>query len=104
MGTATMFSERASARYRELTGIDPETAGGLRHLTTIRDGSGEPLLVGVYNSAEAGLDDGDGEMNWSTVCEVHAHVIGHRTFKLAMWHASDVRGWCESCMGVEVPR
>lgn len=98
MGTAPKFSERAAARYREVTGIDPEQAAGLRHLTTIRDRSGEALLVGVYNAAEAGLHDGEDGCNWSTVCEVHAMIIGHQTFKLAMWHASDVRSWCEVCM------
>lgn len=99
MTTLVAFSERAATRYREITGSDPEEAAGLRHLTTVhRNNCDEPLLVGVYNSAEAGLDDGDSEMNWSTVCELHAHVIGHATLKLAMWHASDVRGWCESCM------
>lgn len=89
--TAT-FSARATAAYERQHNMRPDEAAGLRHLTTV-GGSG---LVGIYRSAEAGLDD-EG-MPWSTVCEIHAHVIGHTSFKLAHWHAPDVRSWCEGCM------
>jgi hypothetical protein len=52
-------------------------------------------LVGVYRNDQAGLDTAE---PWSTVCEDHGHVVSHDTLRLAIWHAADPSGWCESCM------
>ena len=57
------------------------------------------LLVGVYNNAQAGMDDDDRRAPWSTVCEEHGHVISHAGLALAVSHAADPQGWCEQCGG-----
>lgn len=54
-------------------------------------------LVGLYNTAQAGLDIDAGE--WTTVCEEHSCTVGHRTYALALSHLGDPTGWCEECMG-----
>ena len=59
-------------------------------------------LVGVYASAEAGMEDYS-TLPWTTVCEEHNTLACHTTKKLALYHASDPRGWCEECRGKEDP-
>ena len=53
--------------------------------------------VGLYRSAEAGMED-DPELPWSTVCEEHHTLVCHPTRKLAESHLSNPEGWCEECM------
>jgi hypothetical protein len=54
-------------------------------------------LVSVYRNAEAGLDDDGGARPFGVVCEDHSTVMACRTKRLAMSHAADPLGWCESC-------
>lgn len=53
--------------------------------------------VGVYNNAEAGLDDDGGENPWSTVCEPHGGLVSHPTKTLALAHAPHPETWCATC-------
>ncbi len=62
----------APATRAELDAERAERAGG-RELRYTRSG----VLVGLYDNVPAGLDPEPGR--WSTVCEVHAHIITHRT-------------------------
>lgn len=55
-------------------------------------------LVGVYNSQQAGLED-DPTAKWTTVCEDHGYLVGHRTLALAISHAPVSHDWCEECKG-----
>jgi hypothetical protein len=58
-------------------------------------------LVGVYNNAQAGLDDSGGELPWSSVCETHGNIIAHPSLKLAQFHAVTPEEWCDGCMGTD---
>lgn len=57
--------------------------------------------VTIGPADELGLDDGDGEMNWYTLCDRHDTCIGHRTRQLAYYHAPVPNEWCEFCAGTE---
>ena len=56
-------------------------------------------LVGVYHSAQSGIED-DPALPWVTVCEVHSSCVCHTTLTLARSHAVEPEGWCESCLEV----
>lgn len=53
------------------------------------------MLVGVYYNSDAGLDTDE---PWSTVCEKHGHIVSHDSLRLALGHATNPMGWCETCM------
>ena len=53
--------------------------------------------VGVYRSAEAGLDDGDGATPWTTVCEEHSQTLACESRKQALYFASAPLDWCQDC-------
>ncbi len=74
--------------------LDAERAdrAGCRELRYTRSG----VLVGLYDNVPAGLDPEPGR--WSTVCEVHAHIITHRTLADAEGWLSRPEEWCEGCM------
>ena len=55
------------------------------------------FVVGLYNAAQAGFDDGDGLSPWATVCEAHGHIVNHDTLAVARSHLGDPAGWCELC-------
>lgn len=55
-------------------------------------------LILVLRAEEAHLDDCDGELPWSTVCDDHGTVCAHPTLALARSHAAEPEGWCEDCM------
>lgn len=66
-------------------------------VTRIARQTGRPVTVG--SAVDLGLDPGDhGETKWYTICDDHAHCIGHETLRLALAHSSDPLGWCEACM------
>ncbi|MFO7894800.1 MAG: hypothetical protein R6U63_13780 [Longimicrobiales bacterium] len=54
-------------------------------------------MIGVYRNDQAGLDDDDGRLPWSTVCEDHGWIVSHPTLGQARRHAPDPLGWCEDC-------
>lgn len=54
------------------------------------------VLVGLYKSAEAGMESGEG-CEWSTVCEDHGGVVGHSLRTLADRHLSHPESWCPTC-------
>jgi hypothetical protein len=60
------------------------------------------LLVGVYNSEQAGLDD-DPSCKWSTVCEQHHNLVGHSSLYAARINASTPWEWCEDCRDLGDP-
>jgi hypothetical protein len=60
-------------------------------------------LVVVVEAVPAGLDPGDGDTKWYTICDDHNRLIGHSTLELAKSHASDPEGWCEVCNGNDTP-
>ncbi len=66
----------------------------------LRKAQSTGLLVGVYNSTQAGLDAAVGACAWSTVCEVHSTIIGHATRRWALDWASVPEQWCEGCKGI----
>jgi len=53
-------------------------------------------LVGLYRSAEAGME-ADPEWPWTTVCEAHHTLVSHATRKLARENLPDPCGWCDEC-------
>lgn len=55
------------------------------------------VLVGVYDALDSGVESGDPEAPWLTVCEEHNRLVGHRTLALAKYHAVNPTGWCEPC-------
>ncbi len=56
------------------------------------------LLVGLYQSAQAGMED-DPEQPWSTVCEEHGNLVCHATLTLARQALSHPE-WCEDCQAI----
>lgn len=52
--------------------------------------------VGVYYGPQAHFATSP-DTPWVTLCEDHGTIIEHQTLKLAMFHASDPKGWCEYC-------
>lgn len=52
-------------------------------------------LVSIYHAEQADLDPESGP--WITVCEVHANLCNHGTWRLARAHAAAPCGWCEDC-------
>jgi len=54
--------------------------------------------VGVYNSAEAGIDTG--EDAWAVVCEDHGSIVAIPTRRMAEEHMVDPTLWCEDCRSV----
>jgi len=53
-------------------------------------------LVGLYHAHQAGID-ADPETPWSTVCEDHSSMIGHRTLALARSGMVAPDDWCAAC-------
>jgi len=53
--------------------------------------------VTLGSAIDLGLDDGDGEMKWYTICDVHGTAIGHRTYHLALSWSSAPEQFCEFC-------
>lgn len=53
-------------------------------------------LVGLYRSAEAGMET-DPETPYTTVCEEHHTLVCHSTLALARENLPDPRGWCDEC-------
>lgn len=88
-------SPRAARKYLAQHGFEPWEASGLVSLRTAQQ---TKRLVGVYDAKLAGIEEDGG---WATVCEEHATCVVHDTRELAMWHASDPKGWCEACRGHE---
>lgn len=74
--------------------LERRTRAGCRQLRKARSTG---TVVGIYRADEAGLDDGEGEEPYSTICEEHSFVVSHRTLELARWHASSPEDWCEPC-------
>lgn len=54
-------------------------------------------LVGVYHGIQSGLETGEPNEHWTTVCEVHHTCSSHSALKDAQRHATDPTGWCEAC-------
>lgn len=68
-------------------------AGCMQRRQSRRTGS----LIAVYDARSQGLDEGDGETRWYTVCEDHGAAVGHRTLAIARSHASVPDEWCADC-------
>jgi hypothetical protein len=58
-------------------------------------------LVTIVSAVDLELDDCDGTYNWFTICEEHGTAIAHRTKRLAMYHSSQPKDWCEHCWSPE---
>lgn len=56
-------------------------------------------LIQVVDNRDGSFDEG-GEP-WYTVCDQHGRMLGHRTRRLAEWHAPAPMDWCECCDGRE---
>lgn len=82
-------SPAARAAYAAATGIEADSAAGLRYVTRPR---GFESVVGIYNARAAGLDP-DG---WATVCETHDSIVIHDSYALAVEHAA-FPVWCDEC-------
>jgi hypothetical protein len=56
------------------------------------------LPVTVAHADDCGLEHAPGfGLVWYTICDTHGSCVGHRTRRLADWHAADPLGWCEAC-------
>lgn len=53
-------------------------------------------LVGLYNSAESGIEM-DPELPFTTVCEEHHNLVCHPTRQIARSMLSVPDEWCEEC-------
>ena len=53
------------------------------------------ILVSLYNTAQADMDEGAGP--WVTVCEKHSRILGHESLAVAKDFASCPQDWCETC-------
>lgn len=73
--------------------VTPDNAGLLQY----RQARSTGTHVSIYDNAKAGLDDEDGEMPFSTVCEDHGGVINHRNITKARDWAPAPEEWCPSC-------
>lgn len=80
----------AAARCRKAA--LPNHAG----LVAIRTARTTGTKVGLYRSAEAGIET-DPECGWSTVCEAHHQVVCHRTRSLAEAAMPAPDDWCDEC-------
>jgi hypothetical protein len=52
--------------------------------------------VSIYRADQAGLDDDNGKMPYSTVCETHGTVICHESLKMARSHVAQPEHWCDA--------
>lgn len=96
-----------------LNTLSAQTTGrlnkALRHRLEIRRREGcvalkkarsTKLLVGLYRSAEGGIES-DEKLPWSTVCEEHGGVVCHPSRADAEAAMSCPEDWCPTCSGQE---
>lgn len=57
-------------------------------------------IVTVVSAQDAGLDDGNGDTKWYTICDMHDEATGHSTCDLARSWAAEPETWCETCRDV----
>lgn len=58
------------------------------------------VLVGLYRSAESGMEEDD-ELPWTTVCEDHSTLVSHPSKRLAVAHLGHPDGWCDECRALK---
>lgn len=73
-------------------------AHGLTGCVQQRRARSTGLLVGVYQSAQSGIES-DPDLPWVTVCEEHGSCVCHKTLADAKGWASVPEQWCEACRG-----
>jgi len=73
----------------------PKPGAGYAGLVEMRKCRVTKDYIGVYRSAEAGLE-ADPDLPWSTVCESHSYIVSHSTLANARAAAS-YPDWCEEC-------
>ena len=56
-------------------------------------------VVLVIDNRDRSFDDS--EDPWFTLCDDHGNFVSHATRRLAVWHAPNPLGWCETCMDAE---
>ena len=94
----SLFLSRASERSRTALekavqrALEVEGSPGCCKLQKSREGT----TVGLYRSAEAGIET-DPEWPWATVCEPHGGVVCHRTRAEAEAALSHPKDWCPTC-------
>lgn len=66
-------------------------------MTTTRKTRQTGTEVTCGSAHELGLDEGEGDMAWYTICEKHGTAIGHRSKRLATHFAPVPIEWCEFC-------
>lgn len=54
-------------------------------------------VVGVYHAKQSGMEVGEDDCPWLTVCEDHGVLVSHPTLKLAKHHAPCPDEWCHKC-------
>lgn len=81
-----------ACKRSEHTLLAAERAGCIE----VRRSRATGTLVGLYRSAEAGMEE-DPETPYTTVCEEHNTLVCHATLKLARENLPDPRGWCDEC-------
>lgn len=57
------------------------------------------IVVGVYNTAEAGLDSTEGA--WACVCETHGGIVNFNTKTGAKSWVSHPEDWCPDCQEIK---
>jgi hypothetical protein len=58
-------------------------------------------LIGLYNAAQAGMNDDNGA--WATVCEDHGTVVNHARLADARAWMAEPSIWCEACRAPRPP-
>jgi hypothetical protein len=85
-------SRGKSARRAKLDAMRDSRAGCL----VLRWTRSKPkALVGLYCSAEAGLDVEAGP--YATVCETHSSIVHHASHRIALSWLPAPSTWCDEC-------
>ena len=71
-------------------------AHGLAGCVQITKSRATGLRLGIYHGEQSGLECGDRENPWVTVCEEHGTLVGHPTLRLALRTRSGEE-FCDDC-------
>lgn len=91
---ATMPRTARAALRKRLLDAERDSRAGCVDLHFCEHGTGP--LVGVYRSAESGIES-DPETPWTVVCEEHHTCVCVESRRAAMSTAATTRNFCDDC-------